>query len=222
MTRTRAAAATLLLALVAAGGATPAHAAPPTTTTMTLSKTTSAHGETVTASAQVVAPGPANGKVYFAVDGTSYMTSINSTGSASYTLPRDTAAGVHAVTATFVPRYPDQQEGSESAPASWVVTKAPTFVQVRVTGRGAHVPTSVVVVAAGEYGTRPSGPVTVTVRRLGTGKVTRRERTLDATGAAQARFGILRTGTYRLRVTYAGDSQHLTERHSEKFTVRQR
>ena len=93
---------------------------------------------------------------------------------------------------------------------------------MRVTGRGAHTPTAVVLGAVGDFGTRPTGSVSVTVRHLGTGKVTRRERTLDQAGAATARLGILRTGRYRLRVTYAGDAQHLAERHSEKFAVRQR
>ena len=76
-----------------------------------------------------------------------------------------------------------------------MVTKARTFLQVRVTGRGARIPTAVVIGAVGDFGTRPTGPVTVTVRHLGTGKVTRRERTLDPAGAATARLGILRTGT---------------------------
>ena len=76
--------------------------------------------------------------------------------------------------------------------------------------------------AVGDWGTRPTGPVTVTARHLGTGKVTRRQRTLDPAGAATARLGILRTGRYRLRVTYAGDAQHLPTRYTEKFTVRQR
>jgi hypothetical protein len=64
--------------------------------------------------------------------------------------------------------------------------------------------------------------VTVTVRHLGTRRLTRRERTLEAPGTVQARLGILRAGTYRLRVTYAGDSQHLGERQSTTFAVRQR
>lgn len=215
--------AALALALAGGGWALPAHAAPPSTTTLTLASATSAFGESVTATAQVVLPGGTpNGKVYFVVDGTSSMASINSSGIATSTLPRDVAVGPHAVSATFVPRYPDQQEGSESAPTTWVVAKARTFVQVRITGRGAHTPTAVVIGAVGDFGTRPTGPVSVTVRRLGTGKVARRQRTLDQAGAATARFGILRTGRYRLRVTYAGDAQHLLARHTETFTVRQR
>ncbi len=221
--RSRIAVAAALVALSGGGWAVPAHAAPPSTTTLTLTSPTAAYGQSVTATAQVVLPGGTpNGKVYFAVDGTSYMANINSGGIATYTLPRDVPVGQHAVSATFVPRYPDQQQGSESAPASLVVAKARTFVQVRVTGRGAHVPTSAVIGAVGDFGTRPTGPVTVTARHLGTGKVTRRERTLDPSGAATARLGILRTGTYRVRVTYAGDAQHLASRETEKFTVRQR
>ncbi len=223
MIHPRAAGAVALLVLTSGGWPAPAHAAATSTTTLVLSSPTSSYGQTVTATAQVVLPGGTpNGKVYFAVDGASFMASINSGGIATYTLPRDVPVGQHPVSATFVPRYPDQQQGSESAPASWVVAKARTFMQVRITGRGAHVPTGVVVFATGDYGTRPSGALTVTVRHLRTGKVTRRSRTLDASGAATARVGVLRTGRYRLRVRYAGDGQHLAGRHSEKFTVRQR
>ena len=223
MDRVRAAGAVVVLALAGGGWAVPAQAAPPSTTSITLSSPISAYGQSVTATAQVVLPGGTpNGKVYFAVDGTTFMASINSGGIATYTLPRDVAVGQHAVSATFVPRYPDQQQGSESAPTSWTVAQSRTFVQVRITGRGAHVPTSVVIGAVGDFGTRPTGQVTVTARHLRTGKVTRRERTLDPSGAATARLGILRTGAYRLRVSYAGDAQHLAQRHSERFTVRQR
>ena len=62
----------------------------------------------------------------------------------------------------------------------------------------------------------------MTARHLRTGKVTRRERTLDPSGAATVRLGVLRPGTYRLRVAYAGDAQHLASRETGKFTVRQR
>ncbi len=219
----RAAVALLAVALVGAGWSTPASAArQSSTTTLALSSAQSAYGQTVTATAHVeTADGPADGDVYFMVDGTSVKANLSGGGNASFVLPR-ALVGEHAVSASFSPRFRDSQPPSTSPTAAWVVTQVRTRLQVRVTGRGAHVPTAVVVVAAGEYGTRPSGAVTVAVRRLGTAKRTSRERTLDATGAAQSRFGILRTGTYRLRVTYAGDSQHLTERHSEKFTVRQR
>ena len=222
MIRSRAAGTAALLAFTAGGWATPAHGAPPSTTTLVLSIPTSAYGQTVSASARVEVPGgTAEGDVLFTVDGTSVKANLRGDGTASTLLPR-ALVGQHAVTATFVPQFPDRQEGSSSPTQQWVVAQVRTRLQVRVTGRGAYVPTSVVLTAAGEYGTRPTGQVIVTVRHLGTRKLTRRERTLDSTGAASARFGVLRTGTYRLRVTYVGDSQHLSERHSERFTVRQR
>ncbi len=220
MTRTRAAAATLLLALVAAGGAVPAHAAAPSQVTLVLSSTTSSFGEVVTASAQVTTAGPADGDVVFTVDGSSVKANISG-GQARITLSRETGVGEHAVTASFVPRLPGQ-DPSTSATTTWVVSKARAFLQVRLTGRGAHVPTGVVIGALGDWGTRPTGPVTVTARHLRTGKTTRRERTLDAAGAATVRLGVLPIGSYRLRVTYAGDAQHLAAKVSEKFTVRQR
>jgi hypothetical protein len=222
MNPTRTASAAALLVLAGTGWAVPAHAAPASTTTLVLSTAQSAYGQTVTASAQVTTPGaPADGDVVFTIDGTSIKANLRFGGSASIVLPR-ALVGEHPVSATFVPQFPDRQESSTSPTVTWVVAQVRTNLQVRVTGRGARIPTSVVVTAAGDYGTRPTGLVTVTVRHLGTRKLTRRARTLDATGAVLARFGILRTGTYRLRVAYAGDSQHLAERRSEKFTVRQR
>ena len=224
MSPSRAAAAlvVLALALTGAGWATPAQAAPPaSTTTLVLSSPTSVYGQTVTATAQVVLPGGLpEGDVLFILDGASIKANLKGDGSASIVLPR-TLVGEHPISARFV-QFPDRQQGSESATTSWVVTPVRTNLQVRVTGRGAHVPTSVVLGAAGDFGTLPAGTVTVTARRLGTGKVTKRTRTLDGSGAALARFGILRTGTYRLRVAYVGDGQHLAELHSEKFAVRQR
>ena len=223
MSRSRAAAALLLLALVGAGWSTPASAAPqPSTTTLVLSTAQSAYGQTVTASVHVdTSAGSAEGDVVFTVDGTATKANLRADGNAGAVLPRS-GVGEHPVSATFVPQFPDRQASSTSPTVTWVVSPVRTPLQVRVTGRGARIPTSVVVTAAGEYGTLPTGPVTVTVRHLGTRKLTRRERTLDATGAALARFGILRTGTYRLRVVYAGDSQHLREKYVDRFTVRRR
>ncbi|RYB89706.1 hypothetical protein EUA06_13970 [Nocardioides glacieisoli] len=218
--RVTAAAVAALVALAGGGWAVPAHAAAPSQTTLVLSDSTSSYGDSVTATAQVTTAGPADGDVVFSVDGFSVRANISG-GMARVTLPRQTAVGEHAVTASFVPRLPGQ-DPSTSATTTWVVSKAQTFLQARITGRGAHVPTGVVIGAIGDWGTRPTGPVTVTARHLRTGKVTRRERTLDPPGAATARLGVLRTGRYRLRVTYAGDAQHLAARYTEKFTVRQR
>ncbi|RYC14665.1 Ig-like domain-containing protein [Nocardioides zhouii] len=222
MVGSRAAGTVALLVLAGAASAVPAYGAPTSTTTLVLSTVQSAYGQTVTASAHVDTPGgPAEGDVTFTIDGSVIKANLRADGSASAVLPR-ALVGEHPVSATFAPQFPDRQASSASPTVTWVVSQVRTRLQVRVTGRGARIPTSVVVTAAGEYGTRPTGPVTVTVRHLGTGTITPRERTLDTTGAALARFGILRTGTYRLRVTYAGDGQHLAERHSEKFAVRQR
>jgi hypothetical protein len=223
MSRFRAAAAALILALVVAGWTTPASGAPPSTTTLVLSAAQSGYGQPVTASARVdAAGGPGDGDVNFTVDGTVVKANLGANGSASIVLPRDTLVGEHAISATFVPRFPDRQESSTSPTATWVVSQVRTRLQVRVTGRGARIPTSVVVAAAGEFGTRPTGTVTVSVRHLGTRRLTRRERTLDGAGTLLARFGILRPGPYRLRVSYGGDTQHLGEAYSQKFAVRQR
>ena len=221
MVRTRAASALALLVLPGGGWAVPAAAAPPaSTTTLVLSSPTSAYGQPVTASVQVVTAGTADGDVMLSLDGVETKINLNGGGSGSLVLPR-ALVGEHRVSARFVPRLPSQ-EPSTSTTQSWMVTQVRTRLQVRVTGRGVRLPTSVVVGASGEYGTRPSGPVTVTVRHLGTGRTTRRGGTLDGAGAAVARFGTLRAGGYRLRVSYAGDAQHVTERISTRFAVRQR
>ena len=212
-----------VLALVSSfGAAVPAGAeAPASSTTLVLSTTTSAYGDgSVRATAQVVvAQGAANGKVYFAVDGTSYMTSINSTGSASLTLPRDTPVGVHAVTATFVPRYPDQQSASASSAVGWVVEQVRTRLQLQVTGRRTRVATTVRAQVDGDYGTRPSGRVRVVLHRTGTRGAVRVVVPVGPTGLAVASLGRLPRGAYRAVVTYAGDEQHLRQRRVERFRV---
>jgi hypothetical protein len=224
MSRLRAASAAALLVLAGTGWATPASAAPQaSTTTLVLSPAESVYGQPVTLSAHVdTDTGLGDGDVVFSIGNASLQANLTGGGSATIVLPRETAVGTYAVSARFVPRLPNSQATSTSAPASLVVSQVRTRLNVRVTGRGAHVPTSVVLGAAGDFGTLPTGAVTVTVRHLGTGKVIRRARSLDGAGAATARFGILRTGTYRLRVTYAGDSQHHAARQAEEFIVRQR
>lgn len=214
-------------ALLAATAATvapaaPASAAPPTSTSLVLSATESAYGQTVVATATVSAkPGPPQGDVVFSVDGAAIKANLGAGGSASVILP-DALVGQHAVVATFVPLIPADQEGSTSPTQTWVVWQAGTQLQVRAIGKGARIPTSVQVKAAGDYGTRPTGRVKVMVRHIRTGDRTRRITQLDASGVALTGFGRLRKGTYRLVVTYVGDSQHLRERRSGKFYVRRR
>jgi hypothetical protein len=212
-----------LLVLAAAAPTAPASASgPQTTTALALSLTESAYGQTVTATAAVAAsPGPAQGDVVFAVDGVQIWANLGAGGTATVVLP-DALVGQHAVSATFVPQLPASQQGSTSPTQAWVVTPARTRLQVRVIGKGARIPTSVQVKAAGDYGTGPTGRVKVVVRHLGTGDRTRRVTRLDATALALAGFGRLRKGDYRLAVTYVGDSQHLRERHVERFHVRRR
>lgn len=220
MTRVRTAAA--LVAVAGGGWAVPAHAAPSSTTTVVLAKTTSAYGDTVRATAQVDAGGAlVDGDIYFVVDGASYKTNATPSGSQTFVLPSTPAVGTHSVSARFVPRLPSQSP-SESAPTSWVVTKVTTRVQVRVTGRGVRIPTAVVLGALGDFGTVPTGAVTVRVRHRSTGKIFVRKKTLDRAGAVTARLGILRVGRYRVRVTYAGDTQHRSATRSSTFTVGQR
>lgn len=215
-------AATVLLAAGAAPVAPASAAAPPTSTTLVLSTTASTYGQTVTATATVSAkPGPPQGDVVFSVDGGTVKANLGGGGSATVILP-DALVGQHAVVATFVPQIPAEQESSASPPQAWVVSQARTQLQVRVIGKGARIPTSVQVKAAGDYGTRPTGRVRIVVRHTGTGDRTRRVTRLDASAVALAGFGRLRKGSYRLVATYVGDSQHLRARRSGTFYVRRR
>ena len=127
-----------------------------------------AYGQTVTATATVTtSPGPAQGDVVFSVDGLAIKANLGASGTATVVLP-PAMVGQHAVSATFVPQFPEGQEGSTSPTQTWMVAQVRTRLQVRVIGKGARIPTSVQVKAAGEYGTRPTGRVKVVVRRTGT------------------------------------------------------
>ena len=215
-----------VLALVALSIGVPAARAvaleAPSTTTLSLSTAQSAYGQSVIATAAVsTVPGPAQGDVVFAIDGVQFSANLGATGTAAVVLP-DAAVGQHAVSATFVPQFPTTQQPSTSPIQAWAVTQVRTRLQVRVIGKGARIPTSVQVKAAGEYGSLPTGRVKMVVTRVGTDDRTRVVRNLSSTAVAVAGLGRLRKGDYRLVVTYAGDTQHLPERHVERFHVRRR
>lgn len=216
--------AALPLALLA-GPVAPVAAAEagPSSTTLTLSTTKSVYGQSVSASASVATlPGPAEGDVVFAVDGTTIKANLTASGTASVVLPR-AAMGAHSVTAAFVPQFPTDQQGSTSPAQAWVVGRASTHLAVQVTGRGARIPTSVRVHADGEFGTRPTGAVRVVIQRVGSARRARVvQKVLPAGGLVVAGLGKLARGDYRAKVTYAGDGQHLGETRVERFHVRQR
>jgi hypothetical protein len=191
----------------------------PSSTELSLSTDASAYGQGVTATATVSATGPAQGDVVFTVDGLDVKANLGGGGTASLVLSK-ALVGQHAVAARFVPQFPAVQEPSASPTRSWTVSQVRTRLQVRVIGRGARIPTSVEVRAAGEYGTRPAGRVKVVARRVGTRARVRDVQRLSSTGMVLARLGRLSQGDYRLEVTYVGDSQHLRERHVERFHVR--
>ncbi len=216
-----AAAATLVVLAGAAPASSVVAAAPTTSTALVLSTTTSAYGQVVRATATVTArPGPAQGDVVFSVDGAKIPANLGGDGSTTVVLPA-AAVGKHEVSATFVPQFPAEQ-GASSAAESWSVAQVRTRLDVRVIGRGARIPTSVQVKAAGEWGTTPTGRVTMVVRRVVSGARIIKRRTLRSSGVALADFGQLPKGNYRLVLTYAGDTAHLAQRHFERFSVRQR
>jgi hypothetical protein len=212
--------ATTLLVLACAAPATAESG--PSSTTVTLSTTQSVYGQTVTASAAVATvPGPPQGDVVFSLDGTSVKANLSASGTASVVLPK-LLVGEHQVTASFVPQFPTDQQGSTSAPQVWAVAQAPTHLGVQVTGRGARIRTSVRVRADGEFGTRPTGTVRVVVQRVGSSNRTRVVTQLPPGGLVVAGIGTLRQGDYRAKVTYFGDGEHLRERRVERFHVRRR
>ncbi len=196
--------------------------ATPSSTAVALSAGQSAYGQTVTATAAVsTVPGPPEGDVVFSVDGLAIKANLGASGTATVVLPA-ASVGQHAVSATFVPQFPANQQSSTSPVQTWAVARARTRLQVRVIGKGARIPTSVKVKASGEFGSRPTGRVKVVVYRTGARDRTRAVQRLDAAAAALAELGRLRKGRYRLVVTYVGDSQHLRERRVERFRVRRR
>lgn len=179
----------------------------------------SAYGQSVTATASVSATsGLPEGDVVFSVNGVATKTNLGASGVATLVLPRATV-GQYPVVATFVPGPGVNQEGSGSPTQTWTVVPVRTRLQVRVIGKGARIPTSVRVGAAGEYGTRPTGRVSVAIRRPDGRSVARVGMRLDGAGVALAGFGKLDKGRYRLAVTYVGDSQHLRQRSFVKFSV---
>jgi len=204
-----------LLALVAAGSG-------PSSTTVVLSTSESAYGETVTVSATVTTvPGPAQGDVVFALGDLRVKANLGASGSTTIVLPKLTV-GQHPVSATFVPQIPDEHQGSTSLVQSWTVSPVRTQLQMRVIGRGARILTSVEVRAAGEFGTRSTGRVKVRIQHLGTKDSTRVVQRLSTAGVVLAGFGKLPQGTYRLAVTYVGDSQHQRQMSLGRFYVRRR
>ena len=179
-------------------------------TSIALSTTRSAYGQTVTATAAVAtSTGRADGDVYFAVDGVATKVNLSATGTATLVLP-DAPVGAHAVTASFVPQFPVDQQGSTSAAQAWTVDRAPTRLFVNATGRGLRIPTVVLVEAAGEYGSRPTGRVRLTLSRAGSGRTVVRTKALPGDGVVVARYGALAKGRYRVVVSYGGDGQHLS------------
>jgi hypothetical protein len=218
------------LAVLLAGPAVPSTAAPASasarvatsTTSLALSTTRSAYGQTVTATAAVAtSTGRADGDVYFSVDGVATKVNLSATGTATLVLP-DAPVGDHAVTASFVPQFPVDQQGSTSPAQAWTVDQVRTRLFVDVQGRGLRIPTNVRVEAGGEYGSAPTGRVTLTLKRAGSGRTIVRTKQLPRDGFVLARYGTLRRGSYRSVVTYAGDSQHLAEKRVRWFQVQQR
>jgi hypothetical protein len=190
-----------------------------TTTALTLDRTTSEYGQDVTATAKVTASsGTPDGDVAFAVDGLATKAKVGKDGIATLVLP-DAGAGVHGVTATFVPRDPNAFIGSPSPGQAWTVTRARTRMRVPVTGRTTKVVTRVGVRAKGVFDTVPTGKVRIRLKRIGKAGKWAKVRTLDATGAAKAGFGRLPKGRYQATVVYRGDDNHRYLKKSRKFRV---
>lgn len=193
----------------------------PSTTTLTLTPAESAYGDTVTATAATsTVGGSPQGDIVFSVDGLQIKANLTGGGTATVLLPV-AQVGQHDVSASFVPQFPNAQQSSSSPVQPWVVTQAPTNLDVSVVGRGLRIRTSVKVRATGDFGTRPTGRVKVKVLRNGSRQRIRVVERL-AGELAVADLGRLAKGRYRAVVTYVGDSQHLRRRQVQRFRVGQR
>jgi Bacterial Ig-like domain (group 3) len=196
--------------------------ASPTTTTLTISRSTAAYGQDVSASATVTSPsGVPSGEVAFTVDGTVTRARVGKDGVASLVLP-DRAIGTHTVTATFVPADALMYVGGTSVTKLLTVSKAETLLKIPVTGRTTTTVTRLGVKAKGRYDTVPTGKVRIKVKRLGKPGKWARNRTLSAAGTARIGLGILAAGRYRAVVVYKGDTNHLEARKIKTFRVKKR
>ena len=196
--------------------------ASPTTTTLTVSRSTAAYGQDVSASATVTSPsGVPSGEVAFTVDGTVTRARVGKDGVASLVLP-DRAIGTHTVTATFVPADALMYVGGTSVTKLLTVSKAETLLKIPVAGRTTTTVTRVGVKAKGRYDTVPTGKVRIKVKRLGKPGKWARNRTLSAAGTARIGLGVLAAGRYRAVVVYKGDTNHLQARKIKTFRVKKR
>jgi hypothetical protein len=209
-----------VLALVGAGApATAAPAGTPSSTTLALSTDVSAYGQTVRATATVVTPaGPAEGDVVFSVDGAAVKANLTGGGTASITLPA-AAVGDHSVGASFVPQFPDRQDGSASPTSVWRVAPAAVDLRLRVSGARPRAAARVHTTALGDFGTVPTGAVRLRLFRGGSRAVKARTAVIGAGGTAASRLGRLPTGRYRVVAAYPGDAQHLTATRVVRFRV---
>ena len=235
--RARALAPAVVVASLAAGVAVvpgvvaaPAGAATPSTTLLavdgvTVPEVVSGHGDDLTLTAQVAVDGavPA-GWVFFVVDGLSRRADVGPGGVAVTPLTTDLPAGVHQLSATFVPADPAQQDGSTSATTSLRVVEVATKPRVRLrvqrAGHGVRVRTRV----RAPYGTTPTGTVRVTLRRLGESwRWTRRGDLEDAAATVVSRpRRPFAPGRYHVVVRYVGDDDHLASRKGHGFRIGRR
>lgn len=219
------------LAVVAPGvAAAPARAATPSTTVLavdgvTVPEVSSGYGDDLTLTAQVAVDGavPA-GWVFFVVDGLSRRAEVRPDGMAAMPLTTDLPAGVHQLSATFVPADPAQQDGSTTATTSLRVVEVATRPRVRVHAQRAGRSVRVRARVRAPYATTPTGTVRVTLRRLGERwRWTRRGNLSD--GAATVTFRPRRPfppGRYHVVVRYAGDDDHLASRQGHGFRIGRR
>lgn len=189
------------------------------TTTLTLDRTTSEHGQDVTATAKVTtSSGAPDGDVAFSVDGLATKAKVGKDGVATLVLP-DAGAGAHSVTATFVPRDAAAYDGSATPAQTLTVTQARTRMRVPVTGKTTRVVTRVGVKAKGAFDTVPTGKVRIKLTRIGRSGKWAKVRTLGDTGAAKAGFGRLKKGRYQVVVVYRGDANHASLKKTKRFRV---
>jgi hypothetical protein len=209
------------------GVVSPAAAAAPSTTVLAVDgavvpAVVAGYGQDLTLTAQVTVEGSQpTGWVFFVVDGLSRRADVRPDGMAAAPLTDDLRAGMHQVSATFVPADPTQQDGSTSTTTTLQVVTVSTKPRVRAHGQRAGRSVQVRTRVRATYGTTPTGTVQVTLRRLGEQwRWTRRADLDDASATVTFRpRRPFAPGRYHVVVRYTGDANHGTSRKGRDLQV---
>ncbi|MCW2788299.1 MAG: hypothetical protein JWP56_602 [Aeromicrobium sp.] len=175
---------------------------------MVLAADTSVYGTGVKGSV-AVANGD-GGTVTISYGDTSFDVALSSSDTATFSLPKELAAGTYDVEAVF--NGTDKVEASGVATAQHVVTKKATTAGITTTskvkkGKSFTVKTSIAGATAGTY---PTGTVKVYVRKSGGSYVLTRTLTVTAAskGVVSTKVSVSKKGTATIKSVYSGDGSY--------------